>query len=229
LRQPLTRLLRLLGYGFRRPGLLEQALTHRSAGSPHNERLEFLGDALLDLIIADALFERFPQADEGQLSRLRSGLVKKESLAAVARELGLGDFLLLGPGESRTGGHTRDSILADALEAILAALYLDGGIEPARELVARLFNPRLDRLGPDQVLKDPKTCLQEYLQARKHPLPEYEILDVSGSPHAQEFRVACRVPALALETQGQGTSRRDAEQAAAGYLLDLLHQERRHA
>jgi ribonuclease-3 len=221
LRAPSYRLSRALGHDFRRPELLEQALTHRSAGAPHNERLEFLGDALLDLFMAETLFQRFAQADEGQLSRLRSGLVKKESLAALARGLALGDYLQLGAGELRTGGHTRDSILADALEALVAAVYLDAGIDQARAMVLRLFGERLDQLGPDQTLKDPKTCLQEYLQARKHPLPEYEILAITGSAHAQEFSVVCRVPTLTLETQGTGSSRRDAEQTAAARLLDL--------
>lgn len=222
MRRPLSRLSALLGHGFRQPALLDQALTHRSAGNPHNERLEFLGDALLDLFMAESLFERFPQADEGQLSRLRAGLVNQSSLAALARDLELGGYLQLGAGELRTGGHDRDSILADALEALVAALYLDGGIEAARTVVLALFRERLAGLPLESALKDPKTALQEHLQAHRQPLPEYEILEIGGSPHAQWFRVACRVPALERVTEGRGGSRRVAEQQAAQRMLDLL-------
>lgn len=216
------RLGRVLGYDFRRFELLDQALTHRSAGSVNNERLEFLGDALLDFFVGEALFFRFEHADEGRLSRLRAGLVKKESLAEVARSLDLGDYLNLGAGELRSGGHTRDSILADAMEAVIAAVYLDGGVDVAKAMVSRLFNPRIESIDPEQLLKDPKTRLQEYLQARKYPLPEYGIQDVGGSQHAQVFNVLCRVPALSIHALGSGGSRRKAEQQAARNMLELL-------
>jgi ribonuclease-3 len=201
---------------------LERALTHRSAGQSNNERLEFLGDALLDFVIAEALFFRYEQADEGRLSRLRAGLVKKESLAGVARELVLGDYLSLGAGELRSGGHARDSILADAMEAVLAAVYLDGGVEAARQLVLRLYEERLQAIAPEQLLKDPKTQLQELLQARRYPLPEYGILEVQGSQHDQSFRVFCRVADCAAVTEGCGSSRRRAEQQAAQLMLERL-------
>ncbi len=222
MRVSLERLARALDYSFRSSGLLKQALTHRSATGLNNERLEYLGDALLDFFVAEALYFRFEQADEGQLSRLRAGMVKKESLAAVARSLNLGDYLKLGSGELRSGGHTRDSILADATEAVLAAVYLDGGVEAAKRVVLRLFNPKLDEIDPEQALKDPKTRLQEYLQAHKHPLPEYGILEVGGSQHEQQFKVFCRVPALAQESLGTGTSRRRAEQQSAQNMLTEL-------
>ena len=222
MRAPLERLARALDYSFRSSDLMEQALTHRSAAGLNNERLEYLGDALLDFFVAEALYFRFEEADEGQLSRLRAGMVKKESLAAVARSLNLGDYLRLGAGELRSGGHARDSILADATEAVLAAVYLDGGMEAAKRVVLRLFNPKLNEIDPEQALKDPKTRLQEYLQAYKHPLPEYGILEVGGSQHAQQFKVFCRVLALARESLGTGTSRRRAEQQAARNMLAEL-------
>ena len=216
------RLGRALGYDFHRFDLLDQALTHRSAGSINNERLEFLGDALLDFFVGEALFFRFEHADEGTLSRLRAGLVKKESLAQVARSVSLGDYLNLGAGELRSGGYTRDSILADAMEAVIAAVYLDGGVEVAKAMVLRLFNPRIEAIDGEQLLKDPKTRLQEYLQALKYPLPEYGIQGIGGSQHAQVFNVLCRVPALSVQAVGSGTSRRKAEQQAARKMLELL-------
>jgi ribonuclease-3 len=222
LRTPLEQLTRALDYSFRDIGLLERALTHRSAASLNNERLEYLGDALLDFFTAEALYFRFEQADEGQLSRLRAVLVKKDSLAVVARSLNLGDYLKLGAGELSSGGHARDSILADATEAILAAVYLDGGMDAAKRVMLRLFQPKLEEVDPEQALKDPKTRLQEYLQAHKHPLPEYGILETSGSQHQQRFKVFCRVPDLDLEQKGTGTSRRRAEQQAARNMLTEL-------
>jgi ribonuclease-3 len=201
---------------------LERALTHRSAGTPHNERLEFLGDALLDFLVAEALYQRFERADEGRLSRLRAGMVKKESLAEVARSLDLGAYLSLGAGELRSGGHARDSILADATEAVLAAVYLDGGMEAARPVVLGLFETRLEAIDPEELPKDPKTRLQEYLQADRHPLPEYHILGITGSQHAQMFEVCCRVADLDIETRGKGHSRRKAEQQAARAMLTRL-------
>jgi ribonuclease-3 len=222
LRTSPERLEQAVGYRFVRRSLLEQALTHRSAGSPNNERLEYLGDALLDLYVAEALYFRFEDADEGQLSRLRAGIVKKESLAAVARDLGLGNYLNLGAGELRSGGHARDSILADALEAVLAAAYLDGGMEAANRVMKALFEARIQAIDPEQLLKDPKTRLQETLQARHQSLPEYGVLQVAGSQHEQRFEVGCRVPGLDLETRGAGTSRRRAEQQAARQMLKAL-------
>jgi len=222
LRQPADRLSKEIGYAFADPALLEIALTHRSAGGLHNERLEFLGDAILGFVIADELYRRFPRADEGQLSRLRAGLVRKDSLARLARELELGHYLHLGPGESRSGGQSRDSTLADTLEALFAAIYLDGGYSPAREMVLALFRPRLEALTTEQVLKDPKTRLQEHLQANKLELPEYRILEVSGEQHAQRFTVRCSLRVLGLQSTGAGRSRRRAEQEAAKQLLDRL-------
>lgn len=222
MREPSARLGRRLGHSFADPELLEQALTHRSAGPRNNERLEFLGDALLGQIIAEALFFRHPQADEGQLSRLRAGLVRKDSLALVARGLELGEYLNLGPGELRSGGHARDSILADAVEAVIAAVYLDGGMAASKSLVLRLFDELLDRQDPHKPLKDPKTRLQELLQSRRQDLPEYGIIRVGGTQHDQEFEVFCRVAPLDEETQGVGSSRRKAEQVAAEKMITRL-------
>jgi ribonuclease-3 len=202
--------------------LVERALTHRSAGSPNNERLEFLGDAILGFVIADELFRSFSDADEGQLSRLRAGLVRKETLAQIGRELELGKYLAMGPGELRSGGQSRGSILADSLEALLAAVYLDGGYEKARSIVLDLFHDRIQSLSLDSHQKDAKTRLQEYLQARQLTLPVYETIEVVGDQHAQTFLVKCTVQALALETTGKGSNRRKAEQHAASQLLESL-------
>ena len=222
MRAPPQHLARALGYRFESADLLEQALTHRSAGTPNNERLEFLGDALLDFFVADALFRRFAHADEGRLSRLRAGIVKKESLAGIARSLDLGAYLHLGPGELRSGGHARDSILADAMEALIAAIYLDGGMEASTRVMGALLDPRLDAIDPDELSKDPKTRLQEHLQAGHHPLPEYVVVAIGGTQHAQVFDVSCKVADLGLETEGQGPSRRKAEQQAAREMLARL-------
>jgi ribonuclease-3 len=210
-----------LGYRFRNPDLLEEALTHRSAGVPHNERLEYLGDAMLNAIIAGELYRRFPKASEGELSRLRASLVREETLAAIARELGLGEYLRLGPGELKSGGSRRASILADALEALFGAVYLDGGYSACQERVLALLRKRMES-GVVIGLKDPKTRLQEFLQAQRMPLPAYQVLEVSGEAHAQSFRVECKVPGLAGSTLGEGNSRRRAEQAAASKALELL-------
>lgn len=226
MREPPDRLSQAIGYRFRDPARLEQALTHRSAGPLNNERQEFLGDAILGFVVADALYQRFPDASEGDLSRLRARLVKKESLARIARQLKLGSYLNLGAGELRSGGQSRDSILADALEAVLAAVYLDGGYTVAREVVLRLFQPRLDDLPADARDKDPKTRLQEWLQSRKLPLPRYTIETITGKQHHQEFVVECRVEALELTTRGRGGSRRKAEQDAARRLLELASARR---
>jgi ribonuclease-3 len=218
----LRALYRALGYHFSDPSLAGEALTHRSAGVPHNERLEYLGDALLNAIIAVELYHRFPSASEGELSRLRAKLVREETLAAVAQSLNLGDHLRLGLGEVRSGGFGRASILADAFEALVGAIYLDGGFAACEATVLTLFRPRLDDGSLSAELKDPKTRLQEYLQSRRMPLPVYNVLQVQGEAHAQSFTVECRVPTLDIVTLGEGSSRRKAEQEAALKALALL-------
>jgi ribonuclease-3 len=221
----LARLMRELGCGLQREQLLEQALTHRSAADENNERLEFLGDALLGFVIAEHLSERFPQADEGRLSRLRASLVRRETLAGIARSIDLGDCLRLGTGELRTGGHARDSILADALEAVFAAIYLDQGLEGARASILSVFGGTLDGVGSETATKDPKTLLQELLQAGRRPLPHYEVLAVTGSQHEQRFHVVCSLADGKERADGTGTSRRRAEQQAAANMLGLLGEE----
>ena len=215
-----------LGFAFQDRALLEQALTHRSAGAPHNERLEFLGDAFLGLVIADELHRLRPHADEGQLTRLRASLVRRETLAELARELDLGACLRLGGGELKSGGHRRDSVLANGLEAVLGAAYRDGGFHAACDLVRRLFASRIASLPESVPAKDPKTRLQEYLQARGRPLPEYAVTGVEGEAHARHFTVACRVADLAEPLHGQGASRRKAEQDAAARALTQLGADR---
>lgn len=216
------KLYRRIGYRFSDPHLLQTALTHRSRGSCNNERLEFLGDAVLSVIIAEALYERFPEADEGALSRLRAGLVRGETLAAKARSVDLGEALLLGPGELKSGGFRRDSILAGALEAIIGAVYIEGGLSAARNLILSMFSDELKRVSLKRVGKDAKTRLQEYLQARHLPLPVYRVLNVEGRDHAQLFRVRCAVDGLTDPVDGVGGSRRKAEQDAAAKVLERL-------
>jgi ribonuclease III len=211
-----------LGYECHDPALLEAALTHRSAGGPHNERLEFLGDAVLNCVVAMLVFREFGAASEGDLSRFRASLVSGEALAVLAAEIGLGEHLRLGSGELKSGGFRRKSILADTLEALFGAIYLDGGFDAAAAVIERLFVPRLDRLPSAAELKDPKTRLQEALQARGLPLPTYVVESVSGEAHNQVFEVRCRVAALGLQMSASGPSRRRAEQAAAQLLLDAL-------
>ena len=215
----LKRLQRRLGYQFKDETLLTQALTHRSVGSRNNERMEFLGDAILGFEIAENLFQRHPNASEGELSRARAQLVKRETLAAVARNLHLGDCLILGVGELRSGGQTRDSILSDAVEALIAAVYLDSGIEPARLLVRRVLKDRIARCSPQEQLKDSKTRLQEFLQAQGKALPVYEVVSIEGSAHEQHFVVKCVVDSLGITEMGEGSSRRKAEQEAARNVL----------
>lgn len=222
MREPVERLCRAIGYNFRNIALVETALTHRSAGGDNNERLEFLGDAILGFVVADYLYGHYVDADEGELSRLRATLVKGDSLAEIAHSLELGQYLNLGPGELRSGGHSRASILADAVEALLAAVYLDGGYTVAREVILRLFEEKLSGLGRKSRQKDPKTRLQELLQARKVALPVYTILDITGEQHEQCFTVSCQVDELDLESRGTGSSRRKAEQSAASQLLREL-------
>jgi len=213
---------RRLGYRFHNVQLLEQALTHRSFGQPNNERLEFLGDSILNCVIAVALYERFEHLKEGELSRLRASLVRQEGLHRVAARLELGGQLRLGEGELKSGGFRRPSILADALEAIFAAVYLDGGFETAKGVIDRLYQEMLDEIEPDATRKDAKTALQEWLQGRKLPLPCYVTTNIYGEAHAQEFEVICKVDALAVQTTGRGQSRRTAEQHAAELALAAL-------
>jgi ribonuclease III len=208
-----------LSYQARDPALFCAALTHRSASGPNNERLEFLGDAVINLLIARALYAAYPQADEGDLSRLRSRLVSAGPLAEIALEIGLGDALQMGAGELKTGGFRRESILADGLEAVCGAIFLDQGLDAVQAVVARLFASRIARLPAPHTLKDAKTRLQEYLQSRSLPLPGYSVLAVQGEDHAQTFTVSCEVPGLGLATQGEGSSRRRAEQEAAERML----------
>ncbi|UPG96260.1 ribonuclease III [Luteibacter aegosomatissinici] len=206
---------------FRDPGLATLALTHRSAGKPNNERMEFLGDALLGVLVAELLYEAHPHASEGELSRLRSQLVNGQALAVVARELELGDRLKLGPGELKSGGFRRDSILADAFEAMLAAVYLDDGYDACRQVVRRLFTPRVGELKRSS--KDAKTRLQEWLQGKGLPLPTYELTDSYGEDHAKIFDVSCTIEEPeAIRTEGSGGSRRAAEQDAAEAVLRRL-------
>ena len=212
-----------VGYQFKDPRLLDIAVTHRSAGSGNNERLEFLGDAVLGQVVAEWLYRSFPESDEGQLSRLRASLVKREALADIARELALGDFLRLGSGELKSGGFRRGSILADALEAVFGAVLVDGGFEACRDCIHRLYAQRFENISVVDELKDPKTRLQEYLQSRKLALPEYEMVRVTGKAHNQLFDVECRVIALDLVCVGQGSSRRKAEQAAAVRMLEQFN------
>ncbi len=213
---------RRLGHDFADARLLDQALTHRSYAGEHNERLEFLGDSLLGCVIAILLYERYPGLPEGDLSRLRAALVNQASLFEVAQGLDLGESLRLGEGELKSGGFRRPSILADALEAILGAVYLDAGFDAVRSVIARLFVSKLDAAGTAPPGKDPKTALQELLQGRRLPLPRYTVLQVGGEAHQQTFRVECRVDELAIVQTGEGTSRRAAEQQAAQGALAAL-------
>lgn len=217
-----TRLCKKISYNFSDASLLIEAITHRSKHSLNNERLEFLGDSVLGYVISSELFQRFPEAREGQLTRGRAALVKGETLAELALEMELGDHLLLGPGELKSGGHRRKSILADAMEAIIGAIYLDGGLEAAKQHIIRVYSTKLENLSLDDVGKDPKTQLQEYLQARKHPLPDYEVIATSGSDHDQIFKVSCNISVIPESITGTGRSRRKAEQDAAARVLKLL-------
>jgi ribonuclease-3 len=211
-----------LDYRFQQRDLLVQALTHRSFSTGNYERLEFLGDGVLNCIVGLMLYERFPQLKEGPLSRLRANLVNQQPLFEIAQELGLGGHLRLGEGELKSGGAQRPSILADALESLLGAALLDGGFEAAWAIVGRLFGPRIQSLDPDTQGKDAKTLLQEWLQSRRHGLPDYKLLTVSGQAHAQIFHVECRIANLGLVTEGSGSSRKAAEQEAAQAAYDRL-------
>ena len=215
------------GYVFIQPALCHAAMTHRSAGAEHNERLEFLGDSLLNCSVARLLYDAHPLADEGALSRLRATLVSGETLAQIAGELGVGEHLRLGSGELKTGGFRRASILADALEALLGAIFLDSGFDAAAAVVAKIMGPRMADLPAADALKDPKTRLQEALQARGLALPVYTLTAATGDPHMQSFTVTCQVPVLGMSAVGEGASRRRGEQLAAAKLLDLLPPEMR--
>lgn len=217
-----ARLEKSLEYGFAQPELLRQALTHRSHSSPHNERLEFLGDSVLNCVVAALLYQRFPNLKEGELSRLRANLVRQESLADIATHLPLGNQLRLGEGELKSGGFRRPSILADALEAIFGAIYLDAGFDAVARVIEHLYRARIEQIDPLEASKDPKTALQELLQARHLPVPHYSLLGTRGDAHAQEFDVSCAVPTINLEVSGSGISRRGAEQQAARAALEKL-------
>jgi len=204
-----------LGYEFKQPLLLQRALTHRSFAAENSERLEFLGDSVLGCVIANHLYTTFPQLSEGELSRLRSNLVREETLAELARQLDLGSQLRLGEGEVKSGGFRRPSILADALEAVFGAVFLDGGFADADEVVLKLYVPYLIKVDILTLGKDAKTLLQEYLQGKRIPLPSYNVVDMTGEAHEQNFQVECAIPSLKISTRGTGTSRRNAEQQAA--------------
>lgn len=224
----LARLERQLGYTFKDQDLMVLALTHRSFAGRNNERLEFLGDAILNFVAGEVLFDRFPLAREGQLSRLRARLVKGETLAILARGFDLGDYLRLGSGELKSGGFRRESILADALEALIGAIYLDAGMDAARERVVAWLSNELEGLTLVDTNKDPKTRLQEFLQSRACELPRYDVVDIQGDPHCRTFVVECQISLLNDKTLGQGASRRIAEQVAAAAALIALGVENGH-
>ena len=217
----LKRLEKRIGYTFENFALLKQALTHRSALGEHNERLEFLGDSILSFAISTDLYLRFPKVDEGDLSRMRATLVCGKMLAEIGREFQLGDCLILGPGELKSGGFRRDSIIADGVEAIIGAAFLDSDIDTVKALILQWFASRLNSIEPGISQKDPKTRLQERLQSRKQPLPVYEVIEIKGEAHNQRFTMSCAIEGLKA-VQGQGTSRRKAEQIAAEKMLDIL-------
>jgi len=214
---------RRIGHRFKTPSLLAQALTHRSFGSPHNERLEFLGDGVIGCVVAEELYSRFPDIAEGELSRLRASLVREAALASVARAIGLSGFLRLGEGEISSGGADRPSILADALEATYGAIFLDGGYEAVRAAVRLTFGEALEKLDPREPAKDAKTSLQELLQGRRQKLPEYRVIATNGAAHKQVFEVECVAAGLGLRATGSGSSRRVAEQQAAENLLKQIN------
>ncbi|MEZ8193308.1 MULTISPECIES: ribonuclease III [Vibrio] len=219
---PIAKLERRLGYQFNDAELMNLALTHRSANGKHNERLEFLGDSILSFVIADELYHRFPKVNEGDMSRMRATLVRGHTLAELGREFDLGDYLKLGPGELKSGGFRRDSILADAVEAIIGAIYLDSDVEVIRGVVLSWYKTRLDSIEPGVSQKDPKTRLQEFLQGRRKSLPVYTVTNIKGEAHNQEFTVSCDVAGVDKPVIGKGTSRRKAEQAAAETALEQL-------
>ena len=220
---PIDKLERKIGYQFNDADLIHLALTHRSAAGKHNERLEFLGDSILSFVVADELYHRFPKVNEGDMSRMRATLVRGHTLAELGREFALGDYLKLGPGELKSGGFRRDSILADAVEAIIGAIYLDSDTEVVRGIILSWYQTRLDSIEPGVSQKDPKTRLQEFLQGRKKPLPVYTVTKIKGEAHNQEFTVSCDIAGVEKPVVGKGTSRRKAEQAAAELALENLN------
>ena len=219
----LQRLEKKIGYQFKDENFLKLALTHRSANGTHNERLEFLGDSILSFVVADELYHRFPKVDEGDMSRMRATLVRGHTLAELGREFQLGDYLFLGPGELKSGGFRRDSILADAVEAIIGAIYLDSDTEIIRGIILSWYQTRLDSIEPGVSQKDPKTRLQEYLQGRRKPLPTYTVTKIKGEAHNQEFTIECIVAGLDEPVIGKGSSRRKAEQSAADIALGQVN------
>lgn len=219
---------KILGYNFKKPKLLQLALKHRSVGTENNERLEYLGDAVLGFVVADLLYQRFPKASEGELSRLRAHVVRGVSLADIAIELNLSDFMILGPGELKSGGKRRKSIMADTVEALLGAIYLDSDETTVRETIIRLFSKKFESLSLEQAQKDPKTRLQELMQSRHFELPDYQVTDTRGKEHEQQFEVECSVMIKnqqSLLSKATATSRRKAEQQAAEEMLQLLAQK----
>lgn len=219
---PQHALQRLIAHPFKNEALLQQALTHRSHSGSNNERLEFLGDGALNFIIANQLYQRFPKLPEGDLSRLRAHLVKEQTLSEIARSLNIGDALHLGEGELKSAGWRRPSLLADALEAIIGAVFIDGGFAAAEALVVRLYAQLLDQIDPAAIGKDAKSLLQENLQSRKLELPEYAVLSIEGEAHCQVFTVSCNIQQLDIRTEGTGSSRRVAEQQAAQLAYEQL-------
>lgn len=224
-RQEIKQLQRKLGYTFKQIELLKQALTHRSASGSHNERLEFLGDSILSFVIANDLYHRFPKVDEGDMSRMRATLVRGNTLAELAREFDLGECLRLGPGELKSGGFRRESILADTIEALIGSIFLDSDIQTTEQIVLAWYDTRLIEISPGDKQKDPKTRLQEYLQGRHLPLPSYLVVQVRGEAHDQEFTIHCQVSGINEPVEGVGSSRRKAEQAAAEQALKILELE----
>ncbi|QLK87094.1 ribonuclease III [Arsenophonus endosymbiont of Aphis craccivora] len=224
-RQEIKQLQRKLGYTFKQIELLKQAFTHRSASSSHNERLEFLGDSILSFVIANDLYHRFPKVDEGDMSRMRATLVRGNTLAELAREFDLGECLRLGPGELKSGGFRRESILADTIEALIGSIFLDSDIQTTEQIVLAWYDTRLIEISPGDKQKDPKTRLQEYLQGRHLPLPSYLVVQVRGEAHDQEFTIHCQVSGINEPVEGVGSSRRKAEQAAAEQALKILELE----
>jgi len=218
----INRLEKSIDYKFENINLLKEALTHRSAGAKNNERLEFLGDSILNFVIAADLFIRYPKSSEGDLSRLRASLVNKEGLYLVSQDLKLGDYLTLGSGELKSGGYRRNSILADAVEAIFGAVYTDSNLERCRKLILQLYHMQLENIPDADLLKDPKTRLQELLQSRKLGLPDYDVIEVVGQAHNQQFTVCCNIDKLELQTQGKAGNRRKAEQLAADKIISLV-------
>lgn len=218
----LERLIRDLGYVFKNAPLLTQAVTHRSFSANNNERLEFLGDSVLNFIIAHQLYKRFSKLPEGDLSRLRAALVKESTLSEIAIGLSVGESLKLGEGELKCAGYKRPSILADALEAIVGAVYLDGGFVAAEALVLKLYEQKLTNIDPKMIDKDAKSQLQEYLQGKKIELPDYSVVSIEGEAHAQTFKIECVIQKLRISTVGEGTSRRVAEQQAAQFALEAI-------